>query len=807
MILLSVFLLSLCSLTYEVLLTRVFSISQWNHLSFMVISVALFGFAASGTFLSIVQSKDDRIRRRLPSKEALAIIVCLYSVSANGSFIALNRLPLDYLRLPLEPVQSLYLLIAYLLLALPFFFTGLIIALAYALYPEKTALTYFATMSGSACGAVLPVPTLPVFGEEVLIIIVNLLPLLAVFIGGIVFALSNRPSAAIAETKHSRLVFLALPLVPLAVLGFVFGNGSYTRVTPSAYKPLSQTLRYPKTKITQTFTSLRGRMDSVQSPYIRFAPGLSLKFKERLPQQWSVFKDGNAPLVLYNLKSKETLRSPRFALPFSGYVLNPEPKSVLIILNGGGSAIPCAISSGARQITILERNPHIAQILRDQYHLPVINRTPRGFLSVSDEKFSIIHVEDWGPSLPGTAALNQGHLFTVEAFDAYLNHLNDNGVLILSRKLLLPPADSIRLWATAYESLRSLGIPHPEHHLAMLRNWEAFTLVVTRKSLKISPADQKEIRAFARNMNFDLVFIPGITQNHVNRYNVFDAPYHYREITRLLEAYHRGSEEGFFASYLLDVAPQSDNRPFPSRFLKWKQLRKIYRITGSRMYSLFLSGEIVVAVVFIEALLISLTLLIVPMLGRSKIEQGPHLSSIVYFIGIGSGFMFIELYFIKLFTQWFDDPIVSFAVVLSGILISSGTGGFFSKRLSLRALRVVLLGLLAASAAMLFVQNHLFGLFHRLPDTGQVSLAFAILFPIGFLAGFPFPLGMKYFLRNPTQRSYAWAVNGATSVLAAIASAQIALSLGIAQIVLFAVVGYFFALFVTKQASGEPFAK
>ena len=59
MILSAVFLIGLSTLAFEVLLTRVFSITQWNHLSFMVISIALFGFAASGTFLSIFNARRD----------------------------------------------------------------------------------------------------------------------------------------------------------------------------------------------------------------------------------------------------------------------------------------------------------------------------------------------------------------------------------------------------------------------------------------------------------------------------------------------------------------------------------------------------------------------------------------------------------------------------------------------------------------------------------------------------------------------------------------------------------------------------
>ena len=121
-LLISIFLVSLSTLAFEVLLTRVFSIAQWNHLSFMVISIALFGFGASGTFLSMVDIRKNRQQTYPVSGVSLAALLSLYSATAMISFVSLNNLPLDYFRLPVEPVQSLYLLAAYLLLTLPCFF-------------------------------------------------------------------------------------------------------------------------------------------------------------------------------------------------------------------------------------------------------------------------------------------------------------------------------------------------------------------------------------------------------------------------------------------------------------------------------------------------------------------------------------------------------------------------------------------------------------------------------------------------------------------------------------------------------------
>ena len=105
-----------------------------------------------------------------------------------------------------------------------------------------------------------------------------------------------------------------------------------------------------------------------------------------------------------------------------------------------------------------------------------------------------------------------------------------------------------------------------------------------------------------------------MTVDQANRFNKFEAPYHFIEIKRLADAYANGIEKTYYASYLLDIAPQSDDRPFPGRFLKWQKLKSLYKTLGSRLYALLMSGEIVVSVVFIEALIVSGVLLILPLL-------------------------------------------------------------------------------------------------------------------------------------------------------------------------------------------------
>jgi hypothetical protein len=792
----AIFLVSFSTLAFEVLLTRVFSIGQWNHLSFMVISIALFGFGASGTFLSIFDIRKNRQRICPVSGILLAALLCFYTAAAITSFLSINNMPLDYFRLPVEPIQSLYLLASYLFLALPFFFSGIIIAIGYTTIPHKTGLVYFASMAGSALGAIVPVPLLTLLGEGKLIIISALVPLIPAAFAALK-PFSGQDSI-IHSHRVSRIAVIAgsLGIFCLSIFLMTPSGNSLVRVKPSAFKSLSQVLKFPKTRIVETKTGIRGRTERVRTPYIRFAPGLSLKYTGSLPVQHAVYSDSDNQFVLYELKQKNDSRFASALLSFSGYFLAQQPDKVLLIESGGGSAIACAVASGAHHIEIIQQNPDLANILRHQYRLPVIIQSPRVFLAQNDDRYDIIQLENWGYSLPGADALNQDYLFTLEAFGKYWDHLTPTGFLIISRKLLLPPSDSLRLWSTAYESIKENAVESPGKHLVLLRNFDTFTLLVSKSQVNIQRVIQ-----FCNQNNFDPVFLEGMQQDRANKFNIFDEPYHFQRINQLVASYQSGRQDHFFRMYLLDIAPQSDRRPFPGKFIKWSNLISIYKSLGSRFYSLLISGEIVISVIFVEASIVAICLLILPLILITGRTQKPTAIQIVYFFGVGAGFMFAELYFIKSFILLVGDPVVSFTMVVSTILIFSSLGGLWAQNKNGQDIRFVmaaLIGMLVLTAVGFeLLAAHLL----KISATLRYPISILFLLPVGFLMGLPFPLGMCHILDNPVHRAYAWSVNGCASVLCSVIAAQIAVSFGTPLIAAGAALTYLLAFIaIVKRA-------
>jgi hypothetical protein len=679
-----------------------------------------------------------------------------------------------------EPRQAGYLALTYLLLLLPFLFAGAVQALAFAALPGRSGWLYAAGMSGSACGAALPLLLLPYLGEARLVLACAGLPLLAWILSPL------RPGARGPSDWLVAAGALAASAL-LAALGAAGGRALELR--PSAYKLLAQALQLPRTRVLRTENDLRGRVDWLDSPALRFTPGMSLAFPGGLPERELAVVDGDGLFLFYPLDRPERLEFSRFTSSYAAYWMSAGPHGkagdVLLLLESGGLSLPCAVSAGARSITVLVRHPALARYLQRRYRgigLEAVSGNPRGFLARTGRLFDLIQVESWGPSVPGMASLTQDPLLTREAFTEYLSHLSPEGLLTLSRRIHLPPSDSLRIFADAYEALARLGAPDPAAQVAMLRAWDSYTLVASRRPF--SPQQLERFRQFCRERSFDLLFLEGMGEAEANRYNLYERPFHYLELQSLRQALDEGRPQRYYRRYLLDVRPATDERPFPNRFTRWRRIGELYRATGSRLYSLLLSGEVVLLATLALAVGLGLPLLILPrrLPGGGSLALGwPRW---LYFLAGGSGFMLVELGLIQDFTNLLADPVLAVALVLAGLLIASGVGSAVSSAWPQAGLRGTAAVLVALLAILFAVRPWLLSGLLRLPGLLRGAGGMMLLAAVGFLLGVPLPVGLRLLAPEAGQRAYAWTVNGIFSVLASVLALPLAMSAGIRAVYL-----------------------
>src|SRR5215471_6276765 len=109
--LLAIAMLSAAALGYEILLARLFSIIQWHHFAYMIISVALLGYGAAATFVALAR---DRLIERYTG--AFVASAAAFGVLSVAGFELAQRIRFSPLELAWDPWQWVHLLVVYALL-------------------------------------------------------------------------------------------------------------------------------------------------------------------------------------------------------------------------------------------------------------------------------------------------------------------------------------------------------------------------------------------------------------------------------------------------------------------------------------------------------------------------------------------------------------------------------------------------------------------------------------------------------------------------------------------------------------------
>jgi hypothetical protein len=511
---LAVSLLSAAALGYEVLLTRLFSIVQWHHFAYMIISVALLGYGAAGATVTLLQ------RKLLPRMhQVFAACAALFGVCAIACFLLAQRLPFNALEFLWDGCQVGYLLGLYLLLLAPFYCAAIALCAAFTRYADDAPRLYSFDILGAAAGSVGVIAALFVF-----------LPMTALRIvgaTGIAAALLARASAG-RRVDAGTLMLLGLGLCMLAL------PGRWLTVTPSEYKDLARTLQVSGAKILAERSSPLGLVTVVESKAVPFrhAPGLSLNAPSGPPDQLGIFTDGNGFSAIDRFSADCAAIEYLDWLPSAApYGLLEQP-SVLVLGSGAGSDPLQAWCHGARSVDAVELNPQIVALVEKDfaefsgrpYALPrvtVHTGEARGFVAASDARYDLIQIgllDAFGAASAGLYALSESYLYTVEALQLYLRHLAPDGYLALTRWVTLPPRDMVKLFATVVVALHGEGVSEPGARMVLIRGMRTATLLI--KNGAFTAAEIEQLKTFCAERAFDTEHYPGIGANEGERFNL-----------------------------------------------------------------------------------------------------------------------------------------------------------------------------------------------------------------------------------------------------------------------------------------------
>jgi hypothetical protein len=798
----AVALLSAGALAYEVLLMRLFSIVQWHHFAYMVISLALLGYGVSGTFLSLTQ-------RWLVArfKSAFCINLALFGLSSVGCYLLAQHVPFNPETVLWDVQQPQRLLLMYLLLAAPFFFAANAVALTFIGYREQIASAYAADLLGAGLGSLC-----------VIALLLLALPLPAL---GIVGALGlTSLLVAVWELRLARRALwsgaaIALALVPLLA-------AQHGKLELSPYKDLSQILLIAGTELVSESSSPLGLLTVVESRQVplRHAPGLSLSARDEPPGQVAIFTDGAGMTVINDghaaPSSYRFLDQLTWALPYHLFA----PQSVLVLGAGGGTEVLQARQRGVAAIDAVELNPQLIELVRNRYGrfsaqlysqpgVAVHAAEARGFVATSQRRYDLIQLpllDSFATSAAGLYALNESYLYTVEALTAFIEHLQPNGFLAISRWINLPPRDTLKLFATAVAALRQSGVTEPGKRLILIRGWQTSTLLI--KNGEVTAEEAAVVRDFSAARAFDVCWYPGIRSEETNRYNLLDKPLFYDAARALVGP---GREE-FLARYKFNLAPATDDSPYFFQFFKWSALAEILALRGSGGMPLLEWGYLVLVATLLQALLASVVLILLPLaaLRRHPVQRNAirKWTVLIYFVAIGLAFLFVEMAFIQRFILLLHHPLYATAVVLTGFLVFAGLGSACARRLAQRGyhrrgVSWAVGGIALVCLGYLFALGPLFELLMSWPIPAKIAATLVLIMPLAFCMGLPFPLALDRLGReSPGLIPWAWGVNGCASVISAVLATLLAIHFGFRAVILSALALYLAAALALPRDAG-----
>ncbi|MGB3714622.1 MAG: hypothetical protein WA996_09355 [Candidatus Promineifilaceae bacterium] len=803
-------LISTATILLELALLRLFAVQQFYHFAFMAISLALLGAGASGSILSVW-------RRRFSSTS----LCLIFSVTTVGAYLVLNYLPFDSFSIAWDRRQVAYLAAYFLVAAVPFLFAGLVVGgelmhsgdLGGGYIRAGSHQVYGANLIGSALGALATLPLLAIFDGVGAVIFAAILGA----VSALLFSSVERQETGRSWRKWAGMM-LVIGFIITGLLAILRPPGVLTQQL-SPYKTLSVLLQTIDARHTLTDWDASTRVDVVESSAIHIMPGLSLLSPAIPPPQAGLMLDGDSLTPITNLDpdSEQARELARYTPNSLAYQLRPGART-LVIEAGTGMDVLFALAAGAAQVTAVEENQLLLEAVKEDYgefthnlygdsRVNVVNQSGRVFArqQAKDEDFEtgrydvviVALTEPHRPVTSGAFSLTENYIYTVDAFQDYLQLLGEDGLLVVTRWLQAPPSESGRTFGILIEALTELGLD-PAEHIIAFRTLRTMTFVTSLE--RFTDDDLSTVRDFLEQRNYDPAYFTGVKPEELNQYGILEEPIYHNLLTRML-----ADPEAVYGSYRFDIEPPTDDRPFFYHYFKWRQTPEILAGLGYNWQPFGGSGYFVLVALLVVVVLASAVLIIAPLLfgrkARTPVDTGhaPHwrLRVLLYFACLGLAFLFVEIPLAQRFILILDQPVTALAIVLFAILLFSGLGSLSVRRLSLTRGMIALIVLIALFPIML---DPLSAFALSLPEWGRITLTVLAIAPLGFLMGLPFAGGLSVVESHDSSLvPWAWAINGSFSVISSVLAVMIALSWGFPAVFWLGAAAYAVALISFRQ--------
>lgn len=772
------FLVTAATLMLQLIQTRILSVVAWYHLAFFVISIAMFGLTAGAVWVYL---RRDRFTEATLSHD-LVYFTSAFAVTTVLSFAV--QLTLS----PIAEVSLLAILIwteLAICLAVPFFFSGVVVSLALTRSPYPIGRVYGVDLVGAALGCLGVLFLLDIVRGPTAVVWVSAI----VAFAAVLFSYS-RIGAAPAASPLAALVLRRPLAISLVLVAAALANDW---MSPRGLHPL-----FVKGKIERLDERLFEQWNSF-SRVVVFGTGnpnphMWGPSPNYSPEDWPVEQrgmniDGAAGTTAYRVDGDiEDVGFLKYDVTNLAYFL-PEQKRAAIIGVGGGRDILSARLFGVSEITGVEINPILQRLLTREPGFADFSRIgemegvsievdeARSWFARSEETFDIIQmslVDTWAATGAGAYSLSENGLYTVEAWRTFLERLAPGGVFTVSRWYAPERSEETgRMVSLAMAAAFETGASDPRQQIFLAGSERVANLVLAREPLSQEVVDALE--AAAEDLNYTVLISP-------RREPEVDV------LRKIVSAPSKRELERYTSSLALDLTPPTDNRPFFFNQLPLhnplQTIGLAARISETGVVSGNLFATATLVILFLVSALLVLATIIIPLRPAVR-DVGRRLAwgGTAYFFLIGVGFMMIEIGLLQRMSVFLGHPIYSLSIVLFSIILTTGIGSMISDRLPLDSRRKL-------AVWALITGGYLFALPFWIPalllgfDGAMLSIRAALcvlmIAPAGLLMGFGFPTGMRLISavdRRPTP--WFWGINGAAGVLAASLAVASSIALGI----------------------------
>ncbi|AOY77746.1 hypothetical protein [Clostridium formicaceticum] len=710
LLLIGISMLTMSLIFFEVLLTRLFSTILMYHFAFLITSIAILGLGVGG----MVAYKKEKIR----------VFIAKYTLV----------LPLSYLIIILGIYIFPFLnnLIIYGILAmLPFIIGGTIIS---SVFKEKSSISnriYFADLTGSALGSLGILFLLNRWGFMYSLLVIVLFGC----IGSLLLTVS------LWEKKK-----IIAPLLLLLFIVIILFQGIWIESLEASFLAYYTS---PNTVISylQNTKGVRSIDFIGWNAMARTDVIETLDARERI-----IITDGgaSAPMMKFNgnLEEIEYLKEEIGFIPFS---FGKKEKN-LIIGSGGGRDVLFALLGEAINIDAVEINPLTIKAVEkhkdfsgDLYNTQDVNlfvEDGRSFVERTEEKYDNIYLSMVMANAVehSTLALSEGYVFTVEAFEKYMDLLTEDGKLSF---VMHSRADVFRGLNTAIQVLLNRGVEK--------NNILDYFVIINGTSLEDTHSSSDAM------LHMPLLMIKKSPFTEIE----------YDKIQSIVNQQERGAihinSSTVLSKYLdfskgkidyaalvddatLNLKPVTDENPFFYNFFKG------------------ISSTLTVLLLFSGFMLIKIF--------RTIKEEEIKRSS-MYFALLGIAFMLVEIPLIQKMVLFLGNPTIAFSYILFVLLVSGGLGSLLSSHkiwqryTGTKYLPLLLIGFFLFSQNM--AMRTAISIFMDVGMHLKLIIIAMIISPLGFFMGMPFPAGIRKLQEKGKvdEIPLVWGINGAASVLGA----------------------------------------